>query len=116
MTHALLREQGYMVAKTEHWNHHAKKRQDLFGIIDTLAIHPEPDRAMLAIQTTDAEHRSEHRKKLLTHEVPPVWTLHAKLELWSWGKKGAEGKRKLWCVTRERFHMHNGKIVSFEVT
>jgi hypothetical protein len=44
-----LRDLGYLVAVVEHWNPHARIRQDLFGWIDLLAIR---DGETLAVQTT----------------------------------------------------------------
>jgi hypothetical protein len=45
-----LRKQGcQLVAVTEHWNPWANVRQDLFGIIDVLAIRDED---VIAVQTT----------------------------------------------------------------
>lgn len=38
LTLALLRKQGYRAAVVERWNSHAKIRQDLFGIVDVLAV------------------------------------------------------------------------------
>jgi hypothetical protein len=46
---AHLRDQGYLVAIVEHWNPHARIRQDLFGWIDLLALR---DTETLAVQTT----------------------------------------------------------------
>jgi hypothetical protein len=45
-----LREQGcQLVAVTERWNPHARIRQDLFGIIDVLALK---DDQVIAVQAT----------------------------------------------------------------
>lgn len=45
-----LRKNGcQLVAVTEHWNSYANIRQDLFGIIDVLAIRGEE---VIAVQTT----------------------------------------------------------------
>jgi hypothetical protein len=35
---AYLKKEGYRVAVVERWNPHARIRQDLFGVIDLLAI------------------------------------------------------------------------------
>ena len=45
----MLRDQGYKVWITEHWNPWARIRQDLFGCIDLLAIG---NGETLAVQTT----------------------------------------------------------------
>lgn len=109
-----LRELGYIVAKTEWWNHYAKVRQDLFGLIDTLAAHPEQINSLLAVQSTDGAHLAAHRKKILGSQVAPVLMRHMLLEIWSWSKMGARGKRKLWTLHRERFVFNKqGAVVSF---
>lgn len=46
---AYLREQGYRVAIVEHWNPHARIRQDLWGWCDLLAIRKNE---VLAVQVT----------------------------------------------------------------
>ena len=38
-----LRSLGYLVAKVERWNPHARKRQDLWNFVDILAIRPYTD-------------------------------------------------------------------------
>lgn len=38
LTLRALRKAGYTAAVVEHWNPHAKIRQDLFGIVDVLAV------------------------------------------------------------------------------
>ena len=79
----LLEEQGYLVAIVERWNPWAKVRQDLFGIIDLLAIKYGKT---LAVQVTTLGHRSEHETKMLSspyiNRLLDVW----KVELHSWRK------------------------------
>ena len=48
---AALRAAEWLCAVVEHWNHHAKIRQDLYGFVDILAVKPG---ATLAVQTTTA--------------------------------------------------------------
>jgi hypothetical protein len=50
-----LRRLGFRVSHQERWNPHAEKRQDLFGFIDILAIHPEL-KITLGVQSTTAGH------------------------------------------------------------
>lgn len=119
-THKYLKDHGFTVAKTEHWNHYAKRRQDLFGFIDTLALNPNTWDALLAVQSTTGDHHADRRDKILAHEVTYLWLRHARLELWSWSKRGARGKRKLWTLRRERFVLGGGgtpgdeTVLSFE--
>ena len=58
----LLRERGVFVDKTEHWNAFARRRQDLFGIIDVLGI--APDGTTIAVQTTSASNVSSRIRKI----------------------------------------------------
>lgn len=64
-----LREQGYQVGITEHWNAFAKIRQDLFGFIDLLALR---DGETLAVQTTSYSNVSARVKKIADHENLPM--------------------------------------------
>jgi hypothetical protein len=58
-----LRDQGFLVAIVEHWNHFANIRQDLFGFADILAVHPGRG-ITLAVQTTSGSNVSARRTKL----------------------------------------------------
>ena len=89
-----LRENGYQAQKTEHWNHFAKRRQDLFGFIDVLAVN---DHHLLAIQTSDGAHHAEHIKKILENPVAHLLVYHMDIQVWSWelqltGEKRKDGK------------------------
>ena len=46
-----LKDEGYLVAITEHWNPFARIRQDMFGFCDIMAIR---DKEILFVQTTSA--------------------------------------------------------------
>lgn len=59
---ATLRERGCeLVQVVEHWNPHARVRQDLFGIIDILAIH---EGETVAVQATSRGNVSSRIKKM----------------------------------------------------
>lgn len=105
------REQGLIADVVEHWNPYVKRpggvpgvRQDLFGIIDVLAL--DPQRGVVGIQCTTGGCMPEHRRKLLgTHaQMTRYWlmTPGAVLELWGWRKikkKSAYGgytRQKVW--------------------
>lgn len=83
-----LREKGYFVAKTEHWNSFARIRQDLFGIVDVLAVKPGET---LAVQATSASNVSSRVTKIAEHESTPklreagwrIWVIG-----WTKGKRG----------------------------
>lgn len=56
-----LRSEGYLAAVVEHWNMHAKIRQDLFGFIDVLAIgHGET----VGVQSTSRANISSRINKI----------------------------------------------------
>jgi len=58
---ALLRERGYQVATVEHYNAFTRRKHDLFGCIDLLAIgHGET----VAVQVTSKGHLSDRRHKI----------------------------------------------------
>lgn len=63
-----LRDEGYKAAVTEHWNPFAKIRQDLFGIIDIVAVRAGNT---LGVQTTSYSNMSARVKKILGNEVYP---------------------------------------------
>jgi hypothetical protein len=65
---ALLREQGYIVATVEHYNSFTKRKHDLFGCIDLLAIG---NGETVAIQVTSKGHLSERRHKVEEAEAYP---------------------------------------------
>lgn len=93
-----LRDQGYTCAITEHWNSFIKRRQDLFGFIDLVAIHKDHP-GVMAIQTTSGSNVAARIEKILGVEESRTW-LEAgnRLVVHGWAKRGARGKRKLWTV------------------
>lgn len=95
-----LRKQGcQLVAVTEHWNPFANVRQDLFGIIDVLAIRDED---VIAVQTTstgiqaridkmvEAEYKNpETKTKCLV--LPALFKAGIKVYVHGW-RKNSKGK------------------------
>lgn len=98
-----LRTQGWQPATVERWNPGARRRVDLFGGIDIIAVHPLFV-GVLGIQVTTKAHMADRFTKLTT---PPVvekmrrW-LDAQnaLEIWGYAKAGPRGGRKTWQLTR----------------
>lgn len=56
-----LRAEGYTADVVEHWNAFARVRQDLFGIVDIVALR---DAETLAVQTTSATNVSSRIRKI----------------------------------------------------
>jgi hypothetical protein len=66
---AKLKADGYTVAIVERWSQHARIRQDLFGIVDILAIR---DGETLAVQTTSGSNVSSRVAKIADAEATPT--------------------------------------------
>jgi hypothetical protein len=102
-----LREHGYTAAKAEYWNHFAKRRIDLLGFIDVVAVS---DNHMLMIQTTDGEHFAAHIDKIMASPVARLEAKHCDVEVWSWSlrltrdrrKDGLLNRKKEWLLRREK--------------
>jgi hypothetical protein len=86
-----LEGQGYLVAVVEKWNPHARIRQDLFQIIDLLAIK---EGETLGVQTTSRSNMSSRARKIAEHENTPMvrkagWAIH--VHGWAKDTKGRWG-------------------------
>lgn len=91
-TLAYLRKNGYMVAITEKWNPFAKIRQDLFGIVDVLAVR---EGETLAVQCTSADNVSSRVNKIAESEsVPMLRKAGWKIVVHGW-RKGSNGRYTL---------------------
>jgi hypothetical protein len=91
-TLAKLRADGWTTAIVEHWNAHARIRQDLFGFIDILALR---DGETLAVQATSGSNVAARVAKIAASETAPIvrkagW----RIEVWGW-RKNAAGKHVL---------------------
>jgi hypothetical protein len=65
---ALLRERGYTVATVEHYNAFTKRKHDLFGCIDLLAIG---NGETVAVQVTSKSNLAARRHKVEEAEAYP---------------------------------------------
>ncbi len=97
-----LREQGLVCAIVEKWNPYGGShgiRQDLFGIIDVLAL--DPQRGVVGVQSTGNDFAG-HLRKLTEDRAQECldWlsTPGTTLELWAWRKVKAQrgGKLLIW--------------------
>jgi hypothetical protein len=100
---AQLRKDGWLPAVVEKFNPGARVRQDLFGFIDIVAIHPSLQ-GVLGIQVTTNAHMSDRFTKMLAEPVRNrvwawLWASNA-VEIWGYAKTGPRGKRKTWTLTR----------------
>ena len=92
---ARLRDLGYLVEKTEHWNAFSRRRVDFLGFADAIAIRGDE---VLAVQATSGSNVSARVKKLIALPNVAIWLAspHRKLVVEGWAKRGPRGKRKLW--------------------
>ncbi len=66
---AVMRERGYpLVQVVERWNPHARVRQDLYAIIDVLAVGDD----IVAVQTPSASNVSARINKITDSEALPI--------------------------------------------
>jgi hypothetical protein len=83
----------------ERWLAGAGVRKDLFGCIDAVALDTQP--GLLGIQACAASSASTRVAKALAEPRLGTWLRAGnRFEVWSWGKRGPRGKRKLWVLTR----------------
>lgn len=84
-TLALLRAGGWECQVVEKWQAFAKKRIDLFGIIDIVAVCPGK---ILGVQSTSYGQRKKHMDKIMAEARTKKW-LDAGGLLWlvSWKKR-----------------------------
>jgi len=114
-----LREQGARCAVVEKWNQYGGGghgiRQDLFGIIDILALDPS---GVLGIQCCAGSGFSSHIEKLtVEHAQESIdWlsTPGTRLQIWAWRKLKVKrgGKAMRWTpriheITMDDFGGHN---------
>lgn len=72
--------------------------QDLFEFIDTMAVANDH---IIAVQSTDGTHHAHRVAKVLGTAAAQWLAHHMDIEVWSWSKRGARGKRKLWTLRRQ---------------
>lgn len=96
-TLAKLRKDGYQAGVVEKWIPQTKRRLDLFGAIDIVAVgHGH----ILGVQCTTASNQSSRIAKMRDEPRLTVWMENGgRLQCWGWSKKGPRGKRKTWQVS-----------------
>jgi len=108
-----LRQQGIKCAIVEKWNAYIKIRQDLFGIIDIIALDPE--KGVIGVQSTGQDF-SGHVLKLRDEKAQDTFDWLSipgtSLELWGWRKvkKVRGGKQMIWKPRVGDFYIKNGYV------
>lgn len=95
-TLAHLRKHGWTVAVTERWNAFAKIRQDLFGCIDLVAIHPEL--GIMGVQATSYSNLAARETKSRAIPALQTWMrAGGRFSLYGW-KQLPNGRWEPRCV------------------
>jgi hypothetical protein len=85
----------------ERWVAPARRRIDLGGFIDCVFWHPQ--HGILGVQCTTSEHAMERLHKILQLSEAALWlAAGGRIQVQAWGRRGKQGKRKLWTLTTER--------------
>ena len=94
---ATLRDLGYVCQVVERWDAYTRRRYDLFGIIDVLAIG---NGLTLAVQVTSRGNMSSRRRKIqAAPELPHMLGAGWRIELWGYDQPG--GPRTAWRLKKE---------------
>lgn len=90
-----LREAGFHAEVVERWNSIIKRRMDLWGFADILAIDKNETRL---VQATTMEHVPERIRKIRDCPLFYEWIKapHRTVFVYGWAKRGPRGRRKLW--------------------
>lgn len=105
-----LKAAGFTAQVVERFCPFSKRRIDLYGFIDVLAICAERQ-GVLGIQATSQTNAAARCTKIIESELAATWLLAGNaLEVWGWSKKGAKGKRKLWKCDRRLAVLFDGVV------
>ncbi len=95
-----LRRNGIRCGIVERWIPQARKRKDLFNIIDIIAL--DHGRGVVGVQVTTGSNLSSHVKNMTTELAQDTldWlqTPGTVLEVWGWRKVKVKrgGKKEIW--------------------
>jgi|SRR5712664_2965408 len=109
-----LREQGWTACVVEKWIPQIKRRKDVFGFGDLLAIrvwdmtlngeHTDltVKREIALVQTTSLNNMAARRDKIMAIPEAAYWKRSGgMILLHGWAKRGPRGQRKTWQVKEE---------------
>ena len=108
-----IRSQGWEAEKVEYFNPYARKRKDLFGIIDIVALG---DKGIIGVQSC-GNNFSQHNEKILSEPMAFKWLQKGgTLMLIGWRKvklhRGAKAMR--WSPRIAYYHLKNEQICCVE--
>lgn len=106
------RKRNWPAQVVERFCVYSKRRIDLFGCIDLIAITPT---GILGIQACAGASHAARRDKILAEPRMRAWVAAAgRLELWSWSKRGQRGARKLWALRTQDFRAEDFECATRE--
>jgi len=110
-TLAHFRSLGFTIQVVERWCNYSRRRIDLFGVIDLVAVHAEL--GVVGVQACAGASHAARRLKAIDEPKLLTWLqAGGRFEVVSWAKRGARGKRKAWACRREELVARGGLIVS----
>jgi hypothetical protein len=99
------KKRGWIAQVVERWNQYAKVRQDLFGVIDIVALVPPSEAEpgyILGIQACAGPSHAARRTKIAEEPRTAKWKeAGGKIAVWSFAQRGERGARKLWTLREE---------------
>jgi hypothetical protein len=94
-----LRKTWPLVAVVERWNAHTRIRQDLFGILDVIAVGPG---GTVGVQSTSRGNLSARRNKIMAHpDTPTLLVAGWAVVLHGWDKPAHRWRLKEERITLE---------------
>lgn len=91
---AKLREEGWKPAVVEHWNAFTRRRQDLFGFADLIALRGAE---ILLVQTTSGSNASARVRKIEAAEwLPFVRAAGIQIHVHGWKRYARRVDGKYW--------------------
>ena len=99
-TLAELRKRGLTAQVVERWCSYSHRRIDLLGCIDLVAVGG--GRIMGVQACAGASHAARLTKALAQPGLRKWLADGGAFSIWSWAKRGARGKRKVWTLREER--------------
>ena len=115
-TTAVIREQGYLYAKTEKWNHFAKIKTDLFNIFDLVVL--KPFIGIVGVQVCGSDYKSHERKILVEESKNTRAWLDSfgliEIHAWAKRKKKRGGKAMVWVCRIFDIKVINGELKAIQ--
>jgi hypothetical protein len=97
----LLRRRGFLAASVEKWLPGVRRRRDLFGFADVLAVHPQ-ERLFLLVQATTAAHVAHRLAKARARPELAAWlAAGGGFAVHGWRKCGRRWRVKVVAVRAE---------------